>query len=44
MLTEEMKTKILEFVDSIEIDVEELDSFTYDRVSVKYGFWGSGLG
>ena len=31
MLTEEMKTKILEFVDSIEIDVEELDSFTYDR-------------
>ena len=31
MLTEEMKTKILEVVDSKEIDVEELDSFTYDR-------------
>ena len=31
MLTEEMKTKILEVVDTIEIDVDELDSFTYDR-------------
>ena len=31
MLVIPMKTKILEFVDSIEIDVEELDSFTYDR-------------